>query len=631
MTVISQTVGGALCPEKNRDRGIKPLLPFNSIFGAGVIFFAVALTIPAQAQTELLGRVLDKVVCEGDASQSYALYVPKNYVPQKKWPVIFCFDASARGWMPVERLQVAAEQYGYIVAGSLTSRNGPVAVNNAAIKAMIKDVTAHFSVDPNRVYTTGVSGGARVATAVALSGVAKGVIACAAGFPVLSEGIPLRVPFAIFGTTGTEDFNWAEMIQLDRDLTERKAAHRIVVFEGGHQWASAALMQEAVEWLELQAMRSGTRPKDNGFVEGQFKSRLAAVPSQTGWDRWRALRSLVADFSGLVDVVGYEQEAKELGASREVKEALRAEQALMTREAELVEQLGDVALGSRVRKQKLAADLRRQAEGTEDSGERRMVRRAISGYLSMTKVNVRLMFDDKDYGRAVGYLELAAALRAGQKSTWFDLARAHAMDGDKTRAFDALEQAIAEGFDEADRLEVEPAFAKLRREARYCAALSKLRTDASVPALVLPTMRISASLANVELRLYYLPSTGGGTPRLAFLGVETVRPNTLAAQAGIKEGMEVTAIQGVRIRGLTDSELAKMMRLPVTGEIIITVRESQNADERELHLPVVKPAPVKVNSVETLVRTKANQRAGVSRERGEGKSMRPIDPTIRKI
>ena len=72
---------------------------------------------PVFAQSKLVGSLLEKVSCEADATQTYALYIPSNYAPEKKWPAIFCFDASGRGKIPVERLQAAAEKYGYIVAG----------------------------------------------------------------------------------------------------------------------------------------------------------------------------------------------------------------------------------------------------------------------------------------------------------------------------------------------------------------------------------------------------------------------------------------------------------------------------------------------------------------------------------
>jgi hypothetical protein len=43
------------------------------------------------------GQVIEKVVCEGSPDESYALYLPSNYTPSKRWPIIYAFDPGARG------------------------------------------------------------------------------------------------------------------------------------------------------------------------------------------------------------------------------------------------------------------------------------------------------------------------------------------------------------------------------------------------------------------------------------------------------------------------------------------------------------------------------------------------------
>src|SRR6185369_4391101 len=101
-----------------------------------------------------------------------------------------------------------------------------------------------------RFYLTGHSGGARVAMQVALgSSKIAGVIASSAGYPDSQPRGSVRFP--IFGTAGTEDFNYIEMRLLDRAL---KTPHRVVIFEGGHTLPPAPVALEAIEWLELQAM-----------------------------------------------------------------------------------------------------------------------------------------------------------------------------------------------------------------------------------------------------------------------------------------------------------------------------------------------------------------------------------------
>ncbi len=557
----------------------------RAMFAAGAVwggFLFFVLPIPVRGQSDLVGRLIEKVSCEQNEAQSYVLYLPSDYVKEKAWPVIFCFDASARGRIPVERLQAAAEKYGYIVAGSLTSRNGPFAANVAASQAMIRDVSAHFSIDSRRVYTAGVSGGARVATSLALAGVAQGVIACAAGFPALPAGIPQRVPFVLFGTTGTEDFNWGELVRLDGELEERKAPHRIVVFNGGHEWASAALMTEAVEWLELQAMRTGTRPIDPEFVRMSYGARMKGVPLKPALERWRGLQSVAADFAGLGDVDPQMSTIKELGESQAVRDEFRAERALMGREQDLMDELAETAETSAGRKQRLVAELKKKRDRFEDSAERRMVRRAIAGFRMMARATASSSFDDHNYRKAIALLELANEFQPTQKSTWLDLARAYALLGESEHALDALARLVELGFDDYSRLDTDPALAQLRGDRRFPVAFPRKSSGAREAVLELPVLRVSASLASVQVRLFYLPSVESEIDRLSYVGVEDVIPGSAPAQAGLARGMEIMAIQRTRIRSLTISDLDRILAMPVKNEIILTVRNSRDEPERDL-------------------------------------------------
>ena len=128
------------------------------------------------------GRVVERVVCSGDKSQSYALYLPAAYSREHAWPILYCLDPAARGRVPVERFQKAAEQAGFIVAGSNNSRNGSLDVAREAIRWLLADTHERFAIDDARTYAAGFSGGARLALAWAGNGRIAGVIACGAGF-----------------------------------------------------------------------------------------------------------------------------------------------------------------------------------------------------------------------------------------------------------------------------------------------------------------------------------------------------------------------------------------------------------------------------------------------------------------
>jgi len=100
----------------------------------------------------------------------------------------------------------------------------------------------------------------RVAVSMAqgLPGEVAGVTACGAGFRLATAQRPSRdTPFVFFATVGIRDFNFSELPGLDKTLTNLRLTHRVKVFNGGHQWPPKELAAEALEWMEIQAMKSG--------------------------------------------------------------------------------------------------------------------------------------------------------------------------------------------------------------------------------------------------------------------------------------------------------------------------------------------------------------------------------------
>ena len=353
--------------------------------GKKVIALLIA-TAASRAADLPTGQVVDSVACALDDTQHYALYLPSNYTPSRQWSVILAFDAGARGRVPVERYRQAAEKYGYIVAGSLNSRNGPWEVSLNAAKAMTADVKARFSIDPHRVYTAGMSGGARVAMKIALeSKQIAGVFASSAGFP--DEFIP-RLRFAVFGSAGTDDFNHLEMYQLDRRMT---SAHRVLYFEGGHTWLPAELATQAVEWMELQAMKSGLRPRDTALLDTWFAARVEridALPDNT--ETLRALIHLIADFEGLEQVGKFADRAARLLKQQDVRDALSEESKNEERELQVQGELFELRArwsngASFAKLKERIAALLAQSKAADDSEGRRIARRVLSNFAASSR------------------------------------------------------------------------------------------------------------------------------------------------------------------------------------------------------------------------------------------------------
>src|SRR5262245_16449176 len=98
------------------------------------------------------GKALEKVDCTGAHGFSYALYLPSAYTADKTWPVLFIFDADARGMVPLELFKSAAEKYGYIIVSSNNSASDdPTVPNLQAMLAMYNDATSRFSLNKQRM------------------------------------------------------------------------------------------------------------------------------------------------------------------------------------------------------------------------------------------------------------------------------------------------------------------------------------------------------------------------------------------------------------------------------------------------------------------------------------------------
>jgi predicted esterase len=353
------------------------------------------------------GQIVNDVACAGDPSQSYALYLPRGYTPDRSWPVIFAFDPGARGRMPVERYQTAAEQYGFIVAGSNNSRNGSPDIGRA-IAAMSADVLSRFRIDEKRIYVAGMSGGARVAFSVALGTRPQvaGVIASSAGYP--DGKLRKTLPFPVFATAGTEDFNHLEMRQLDGALT---SPHHLTVFEGGHVWLPAGVAVEAVEWMELQAMKGGLKPRDEGEIDRMFAKRMAAVAAdRVDKESYAVLRAMAEDFDGLKDVRDIAVRVAALGRDKSIRAALKRDEEEDVREERMVRDVrvlearlesGDDRIAALQELRRKWKELSDAAKKADDSADRRLARRVLGGLgASVTTTDAEYLKIIADYRTA---------------------------------------------------------------------------------------------------------------------------------------------------------------------------------------------------------------------------------------
>ncbi len=446
----------------------------------------------ADAKNELpRGVVIEKVACQKAEAQSYALYLPTNYTPEKKWAILYAFDPFGNGKSPVEIFRDAAEKYDFIIVGSNNSRNNLSAEKlSEIIEAFWTDTHARFSIDEKRAYAAGLSGGARVANYFAAScrGCIAGVVACGATF---TRNFPLDKPlgFAVFGTVGTDDFNYPELVRTFEKLSEINSANRLDIFDGRHGWLPKELAFDALAWLNLQAMKSGRMEMTENFAAGLFleQTKRAQTFLQSG-DVLQAARiyeTIARDFSGVEDTKDAAQKLAEIRAGKWYKKALDEENDLFERQQTVARKIISTgaglmdADGKSAALEKISAEIetwRARSKAAADSNERRLARRILTQILIETSETALYVNErQKDYKTMIANLELARLGNPQSSFILFELARAYALDGQKRRSLDALEQAVENNFADCARIDDEAEWTKLRGEKQFQKVMERLK------------------------------------------------------------------------------------------------------------------------------------------------------------
>lgn len=439
---------------------------------------------PADFDLQTARGNIRQVTSLDDPAQSYAVYLPSRYSPARNWPIIYAFDPFARGKTAVEEYRDAAEKYGYIVVGSNNSKNGPVSVQLAAAQALWLDTHRRFAIDKNRVYTTGLSGGARVATAFALycyTCAVAGVIAHGAGYPVMQNNKPpANDHFVYYVAIGDADFNLPEIIALREKKEEAGAPCKVKIYAGPHQWAPSEVVVDAIEWLELKAMLAGTEKVDPAFVRRLFESTQseAAQAEQRGdvLTEYHALRSLVEDFKGMEETAPFVAKQASVKNSKALKKAKNDLQREIDEQARLTTtaagELAQLATADAEAQPRLAhqialamLDLRRHANS--GSSDHLVYSRAFTQLWIQGLETGQDALRENNASLAATYFELMAEASPDQAWPLVLLAEARVRAGNKKAALKAIEQAVQHGLKRAQTLTQDPELQPLASDPEF--------------------------------------------------------------------------------------------------------------------------------------------------------------------
>lgn len=324
-----------------------------------------ALLMGPAAQQPARGVLVEHVSCPNDATQTYTLYLPSTYQTTRNWPLLLVFDPGGRAARAAEVFREAAERFGWIIAASENSRNGPWEPTLRAVNAMWPALLGGYAVDERRVYTAGHSGGATVAWLVAQqTGQIAGVIASGQPNPESQITKAKERRFAWFGAAGHSDFNFLQVKNIAAALADSTSPHRVDFFDGGHQWPPTEITFRALGWMEVVSMKESRRARDLDVVRTILADDVARA--RTLEDRgllteaWRLYGTIVATYTGLVDVGDAERRLRAIETDSRFKNARKLEERADRREQQEIYAVGKVAARLAEENPPLLAELRAQ-------------------------------------------------------------------------------------------------------------------------------------------------------------------------------------------------------------------------------------------------------------------------------
>ncbi|MBL0328510.1 MAG: hypothetical protein IPP64_03600 [Bacteroidetes bacterium] len=436
-------------------------------------------SIPAKEKFAT-GTLIEKVNVLSNSNQSYALYLPSSYTPDKALPVIYLFDAHGAGKLPLSMYKNLAEKYGYILIGSNNSKNGtPWEETQIIANNLFSDSQERMAINTSRIYVMGFSGGARVANALCLTnGGIAGVICCGAAAPAINAQDP-RSNYTFLGICGNQDFNYVEMRRYDMiDLAGRPVKHAFIEFDGKHEWPTEEVMKDAFLWTEFGAMRKDPKLKNEPLIKEEIalfdKKIKAAQQNNKTFEVYTLVRKTINFFDGLTDLKTFFEIYNPLKDNKEVDKALKKEEATWKKEDELKAFYSSAIQSKNIDwwRQEIASITKKvKSANAEDV----LVYKRTLDYLSLLAyMQTTNAMQKQNFPASKMFATIYLIIDPANSEAHYLNANILAIEGKEKETIEALDGAIKNGFTDVARVENDALFGKMKENEDFKAILKKM-------------------------------------------------------------------------------------------------------------------------------------------------------------
>lgn len=272
--------------------------------------------------------------------------MPKSYEPSQPTPIIFIFEPMARGRTGIDPFIATADTYGYLLVCSNNTKNGPFEQNYPIIDRLFAKVFTSLKLDPKRVYTSGFSGGGRLASSIALkTNQIQGVVSCGAAFTVNSGGLPTTQSFSYATIIGAQDMNYYELTFTHKYLTKTKLPYEVFTPDMNHRWPTRDQILMAFDWMQLEAYKNLLLPVDSEITKRIYNKYYHQAQIEVKDKRLLAAaneyRRILNNFKRYYQMDTIQEKLNNLEQSKAYKSERKKDESLLETELALTDELFD--------------------------------------------------------------------------------------------------------------------------------------------------------------------------------------------------------------------------------------------------------------------------------------------------
>ena len=286
---------------------ILALLFFQSIF--------------SQEITLRKGVVIDSLRISDSIAETFGVYLPTTYTPGSGTSILFIFDPQNRGSRVLQLFRKAAEEQGYILAASNNIEEDESLLYNTRVAGRLVDrVLNFFPESNNRIYTTGLGNGARVATVLPVVYPSISGVLAIGDLWINTDYMDRKNDFHFIGMSGYVGGNYNLLNETVSFLNKANVKAEFYQYEGGNEWPNGDIIANALGSFTLNEMMKGKRARDLGLIESLYKNEqeflqglLQEMKYYKAYEHLELMQSKYGTFGKGPEI---KQQLKELGRER---------------------------------------------------------------------------------------------------------------------------------------------------------------------------------------------------------------------------------------------------------------------------------------------------------------------------